>query len=341
MASTQENRKFLLKERPEGLVDDKTFELQKESLPNLADGEFLVQNLYLSIDPTNRIWITDVEQYMEPVQIGEVMRGLGIGKVIESNNKNFPKGQLVSGPVGWQDFTIGTGKEDWPFTPMMENIPLSPAQLAGAAGMTGLTAYFGLLNVAEPKEGETIVISAGAGAVGSIVGQIAKIKGLKVVGIAGSDDKCKWLVDELGFDAAINYKKSDWKEQLKAATPDGIDINFENVGGEIMNEVFSRMNLFGRVSLCGMISSYNDKDDSKTRVSLSRVLMKRLKVQGFIITDFAPHFAEATAQLAKWLVEGKIKSRETIIDGLENAPSSLNKLFEGANTGKLLVKVSS
>ncbi len=197
-----------------------------------------------------------------------------------------------------------------------------------------------MFEIGQPKKGETLVVSAAAGAVGSIVGQIGKLSGLRVVGIAGGEEKCKWLVDDLGFDAAVDYKKPDWKKQLEAATPNGIDINFENVGGEIMEGVYERMNMFGRFILCGMISGYNEKNDAKSRISLTNTLMKRLKIQGFIVMDYAAKNLEATTKLATWIAEGKVKHKETVVDGLENAPNTLNKLFDGGNVGKLLIKVS-
>ncbi len=334
------NRQFRLKSRPVERVVPDNFVFAEEEVPELKDGEVLIRNMILSLDPTNRIWMTDIEQYMPPVKIGEVMRGLGIGRVVASNNNHFKEGEFVSGLLGWQDF-FKAGAEELKMIAKLPEVPgVTLETFAGAAGMTGLTAYFGLLEIGQPKEGETLVVSAAAGAVGSIVGQLGKISGLNVVGIAGSAEKCSWLVDELSFDAAVNYKEAGWKDHLKNATPNGIDIDFENVGGEIMETVYQRMNLFGRIVLCGLISGYNDKDDSKSRISLSSTLMKRLRIQGFIVTDFASKNAEAITKLATWIAQGKIKHRETVIKGLENAPSALNQLFDGGNVGKLLIKVS-
>lgn len=334
------NRQLRLKTRPLERISADNFELVEEIVPELGKDEILVRNVYLSLDPTNRIWMSDVEQYMPPVQIGEVMRGLGIGRIEQSNNPKFKTGDYVSGLLGWQDYAVSNGGGAFPLTVLPVIPGLSLPAMAGAAGMTGLTAYFGFFDIGEPKPGETLVVSAAAGAVGSIVGQLGKLSGLRVVGITGGKEKCKWLCDELGFDAAVNYKEANWQEQLSAATPNGIDINFENVGGEIMEAVYERMNLYGRFVLCGLISSYNDSNDAKTCLSLAPALMKRIKIQGFIITDFAAKMQEATIKLIGWLAEGKIKHRETIIDGLENAPVAVNKLFDGENIGKLLVKVS-
>lgn len=342
MTSTTQtkNRQFRLKTRPVERVSPDNFDFREEDIPELGANEVLVRVVYLSLDPTNRIWMSDVDQYMPPVQIGEVMRGLGIGKVEKSNNPNFKEGDYVSGLLGWQDYYHADEAESKSLA-KLPNVAGVPLQVfGGAAGMTGLTAYFGLLELGSPKEGETLVVSAAAGAVGSIVGQLGKIHGLRVVGIAGGEEKCNWLTKELGFDAAIDYKNSNWKKQLEAATPNGVDINFENVGGEIMEAVYDRMNLFSRMVLCGLISGYNDTDDSKTRLPLAKALMKRIRIQGFIVMDFAEKNVEAIAKLAGWIAQGKIKHRETIVDGLENAPTALNKLFDGGNVGKLLIKVS-
>lgn len=341
-ASTQEriNRQFKLKVRPTGRVGDSNFDFVEEKVPQLQKDQALVRNLYLSLDPTNRIWMTDVPQYMPPVGIGEVMRGGGIGQVVESKNSKYKVGDMVSGLVGWQDYLIINGNEKMPPQVLPKGLPIPLTAMLGPCGTTGLTAYFGLLEIGEPKAGETVVVSAAAGAVGSIVGQIAKIKGCRVVGIAGSDEKCKWLVDELGFDAAVNYKKSDWKEQLNAACPKGIDINFENVGGEIMNYIFSKLNMKARVVLCGLISGYNDGDASKSLVSMTPVLIRRARVEGFIILDYASRFKEGAMQLGQWVFQKKIKYKETIVDGLEKAPEALNQLFDGDNTGKLMIKIS-
>lgn len=334
------NRQFRLKTRPSGRVSSENFDFVEERIPELAKDQILVRTIYLSLDPTNRIWMSDMEQYLPPVEIGEVMRGLGIGKVVRSNNPKFKEGQYVSGVLGWQEYVVSEGRGAWPLTVLPKLPGLSLEIMAGAAGMTGLTAYFGLLEIGKPKEGETLVVSAAAGAVGSIVGQLGRISGMRVVGIAGGEEKCNWLKNDLKFDAVVNYKDPNWRQQLEDATPDGVDINFENVGGEIMEEVYKRMNLHGRFVLCGLISGYNDTDDSKSRLSIARALMQRIKIEGFIITDYVQRFQEAATKLVMWMAAGKIKHKETIIEGLENAPESLNILFDGGNIGKLLIKVS-
>src|SRR5262249_34317992 len=248
----RKNRRFTLKARPTGRVSRANFDFVTSEIPELQDGQALIRNLYLSLDPTNRIWMSDVDQYMPPVQLGEVMRGLGIGVVEASKNQKYKVGSHVSGLLGWQDYAVIGDDSPFGITVLPEGLSIPLPAMIGAVGMTGLTAYFGLIDIGQPKEGETLVVSAAAGAVGSVVGQLGKIKGCRVVGIAGSDEKCAWIKDELGFDAAINYKHKDWKEKLAAACPKGVDINFENVGGEIMNQVLSMLNLNARIVLCGL-----------------------------------------------------------------------------------------
>jgi NADPH-dependent curcumin reductase CurA len=332
------NRQFRLKTRPVGRVKASDFDLVEGAIPEPGPNQVVARLLYLSLDPTNRIWMSDAEGYMPPVGIGEVMRGAGVSQVVASNNPAYKVGDLVTGLVGWQDYTATDGEGMGMLTPIPPGLPVPPSAMLGVLGITGLTAYFGLLEIGKPQAGETVVVSAAAGAVGSIVGQLAKIKGARAVGLAGSREKCEWITRELGFDAAINYKDRDWREQLARACPRGIDVNFENVGGEIMEEVLDRMNLHGRVALCGMISGYNTGE--RMRGPFDAVLVKRLRVEGFIILDYLPRFIEGAMQMAQWIMEGKLKHRETVVEGLERAPEALNMLFDGANTGKLIVKVA-
>jgi len=331
------NRQFRLKQRPVGRVGRGNFELVDSPVPAPGPNQALVRNLYLSLDPTNRMWMSDMDQYMPPVAIGEVMRGGGIGQVVASNDPAYVVGELVQGLVGWQDYVL-SGGDEMPLMPLPKGLPVPATAMLGALGATGITAYFGLLEIGQPKAGETVLVSAAAGAVGSVVGQIAKIKGCRAVGIAGSREKCRWITEELCFDAAVNYKEPGWREALDRACPAGIDVDFENVGGEIMDAVFARLNLHARVALCGMISGYNATE--RMLGDFQTILMKRVRVEGFIILDYLPRFAEAAAELGRWLVEGKLKHRETIVDGLENAPAALNKLFDGENIGKLIVKIA-
>lgn len=332
------NRQWVLRKRPVGDIAPDDLELITVPLPDLKEGEVLVRTLYLSLDPTNRIWMSDQKQYMPPVEIGDVMRGGSIGVVEESRFDGLAAGDVVNtGLGGWQDYVVAPGAAVSKL-PTELGIPL-PAFMS-VLGLTGMTAYFGLLDIADPKEGETLVVSAAAGAVGSIVGQIGKIKGCRVIGIAGSDDKCRWITEELGFDGAINYKTEDVGARLDALCPDGIDIDFENVGGEIMDAVLERMNLFGRVSLCGMIADYNKDGPVPGPYNFKQVLMQRLMVRGFILTDYLPRAAEAVMTLGGWLAEGKLKYKTEIVDGLENAPEAVKRLFTGDHDGKLMVKVS-
>jgi NADPH-dependent curcumin reductase CurA len=334
----EENRRFLLAERPTGPVDENTYDLVRELVPEIGEGEALVKVRSISIDPTNRTWIGEEPTYLPPVAIGEVMRALGLGEVIESNNENYPVGALVNGLTGWQDYTVVS--DSMPLMVVPPEIQAEPAQLLGTLGMTGCTAYFGMLEIGEPKEGETVVVSAAAGAVGSVAGQLAKIKGARVVGIAGGPEKCAWLVDELGFDAAVDYKADDWRQQLKAATPDGIDVNFENVGGEIMEAVMGRLNMRARMVLCGLISGYNETEPPPGPRTFGNLLINRVKLQGFIILDYYPRFGEAIRDLSAWVADGSLRSEQTVVEGFEELPNALNMLFAGENTGKLVVNIS-
>jgi len=330
------NRQWKLVRRPVGDIAEGDLALVESPVPVLGPGQILVRNIYLSLDPTNRIWMSDMDQYMPPVEIGDVMRGGTVGVVEQSNNPAFKPGDIVQPmDLGWQDYVV---------TSMAQKLHVSPEApiLAhmSALGMTGVTAYFGLLDIGKPKPGETVVVSAAAGAVGSIVGQIAKIKGCRVVGLAGSDDKCRWVVDDLGFDACINYKKEDVLSALKRECPKGIDVYFENVGGEILDAVLTLINLEARIPLCGLISTYNADGPVPGPYMFRNILMKRALIKGFIVIDYFPRIAEFAAEMVPWVASGQIKWRVDVEPGLENAPKILNKLFTGGNTGKLLVQIS-
>ncbi|HUL34858.1 MAG TPA: NADP-dependent oxidoreductase [Candidatus Eisenbacteria bacterium] len=331
------NRQWKLVHRPTSLVTPDVLHLSESPILPVSDGQALARVKYLSIDPTMRVWMADIPQYMPPVQLGEVMRSFGLAEIIESRHPDFKKGDKVSGLTGLQDYVLITGDEKRSFQ-KVPSIPfLSDTNFLNLLGINGLTAYFGLLEIGKPQSGETLVVSAAAGATGSIAGQLGKNHGCRVVGIAGTDEKCKWIKDDLGFDAAINYKHSDWKEQLTAATPKGVDINFENVGGPIMQAVLDRMNLHGRVALCGLISGYTSGDPSLA--SFGQVLIKRLRVEGFIILDYASRFREVAEKLGMWKMTGKLKTRETLVKGLEKAPDTINMLFQGDNIGKLILEL--
>jgi hypothetical protein len=332
------NRQFLLQARPVGLCAPGDLQLAESPIPELQDGQALARVKYLSIDPTMRVWMMDADSYLPKIPLGNVMRCFGLAEIIASRHTQFKAGDKVIGLVGMQEYVVISAADSRGFQKIPPVPFIADSAFLGTLGITGLTAYFGMTDIAKPEKGETLVVSAAAGATGSVAGQIGKIQGCTVVGIAGTDDKCQWLTGELGFDAAVNYKHPDWKEKLAAATPKGVDINFENVGGEIMNAVIDRMNLHGRVVLCGLISGY-----TKTGPALgnfSTIIVKRLRVQGFLITDYLAKFTEAATQLGKWKVFGKIKDRETVLEGLENAPEAINMLFTGANTGKLMVKIA-
>lgn len=331
------NRQLLLKTRPEGLVSLDNFDLRESPTPELTDGQALVQVLYLSMDPTNRVWMSDIPQYMPPVAIGEVMRSLGIGRVVASKSKHYAVGDLVQGLVGWQDYALLDENKIGYWVKLPAKPPVALPTLLGACGFSGITAYYGLTEIAPVQAGETLVVSAAAGSVGSIAGQIGKLRGARVVGIAGGPEKCRHLVDDLGFDAAVDYKADDFKRKLAEATPDGVHVNFENVGGLVMRAVLSRMVNGGRVALCGLIANYAGGERASDDYSV--IIVKRLTVRGFLAFDYQDQ-ARAVKDLVGWVVSGKIKAGETVTDGLENAPLVLNRLFDGSHTGKLVLRVA-
>lgn len=333
------NRRFLLRERPSGDFDPKILQRVEEPVPVPGPGQALVRNRYLSLDPTNRIWMSEAEGYLPPVALGEVMRGGAVGEVVASNSRKFPVGAKVAGLLNWQDYALISDSGDTLVQVIPNWLPAPLTATMGVLGATGMTAYFGLTDIGKPKRGETVVISAAAGAVGSIAGQIAKLMGARVVGIAGSKDKCDWLVNELGFDAAINRRDADWREKLKAACPRGIDVDFENAGGEILEAVLDLMNLHGRVILCGMISQYGKDEAASGPRNFRHLLIRRIKVQGFIILDYIPRFRLAQLRMLWWMKRGLIKDRSTIVKGLDHAPQALTQLFRGENTGKLIVEI--
>lgn len=319
------------------MVKDSDFQWAEEPVADLEDGQVLVRTVYLSLDPTNRIWASETEGYMPPVELGSVMRGMGIGVVEESRNPGFVRGDLVQGLLGWQRYAVSDGRG---LSPLPKGLPVPLETFVAVLNHIGATAYFGLLELGQPKEGETLVVSAAAGAVGSLVGQIGKIKGCRVVGIAGTDEKCDWLTRELGFDGAINRRTADVAAELRRLCPGGIDIYFDNVGGAILDIALGQMKLHGRIPLCGMISGYNAAEPPPGPRHFANILLRRLRVEGFIIIDYADRFMEAAAHLAQWLAAGTLRYRLDLVDGLEQAPRALNRLFTGENTGKLAIRVS-
>ena len=339
MNSNRTNRSWRLRQRPEGIINEKDLELVTDEIPEIQEGQVLAKTIYFSLDPTNRIWMSDIDQYMEPVEIGDIMRAGGsLAIVEESKVPHVNVGDIVQGGLhgGWQEYFIIPGEEAAAI-PLIESIPLTA--LISVLGFTGPTAYFGFLDIGQPKKGETVVVSAAAGAVGSIVCQIAKIKGCRVVGIAGSDEKCNWLKNDLKVDEVINYKKEDILESLKEKCPEGIDIYFENVGGETLDAALTLMNNYGRIPVCGLISMYNDWETPGPKM-FRNILMKRLTVKGFLVSDYLDRYSESLEALSEWMAEGKIQYKVDIVEGIENAPSAVNKLFTGENKGKLVIKVS-
>jgi NADPH-dependent curcumin reductase CurA len=331
------NRRFLLKSRPQGRITADTFELVEEPVPEIGEGQALVRTRWISLDPTNRAWIGETPTYLPPVGIGEVMRAAGLGEVTKSNHPGYQEGQLVQGLIGWQDWAVAS--DSAPLLPVPEVPGVSPSHYLGALGVTGLTAWVGLTDIGRPAPGETLVVSAAAGAVGSVVAQMAKIKGARVVGIAGGPEKCQLLTDRLGVDAAVDHRAPDWHDQLVAATPDGIDVDFENVGGDIMAAIFARLNLRARVVLCGLISGYNDAEPPPGPRTFGNLLVQRVRLEGFIVLDHLNRIGEAVSDLGAWIKEGRLTPLETVVEGFEQLPTAINMLFDGANTGKLVVRV--
>jgi NADPH-dependent curcumin reductase CurA len=333
MAQTT-NRQILLVEKPTGKLGPQHFKMSESAVPEPKDGEVLLRVLYISLDAANRAWMQGAT-YRSAVEANSVMAGGGLAEVMASKAPGFAPGDLVFGDTGWQDYTAVPAKH-LVKVPRVE--PLT--HLLSVFGIAGLTAYFGLLNVGKPKAGETVVVSAAAGSVGSIVGQIAKIKGCRVIGIAGGKDKCNWLTSELGFDAAVDYKSEAIFKTLKAAAPNGIDVYFDNVGGDILEACLPQMNLRGRIACCGAISQYDGAPSATgPRGIPGLIVVKRLTMQGFIVTDFYDQRDQAFSDLQSWVKAGQLKVQEDVIDGLENTPQALIGLLAGENRGKRMVKV--
>lgn len=330
------NRKIVLKSRPDGFPQLDNFELIEEGMSDCPADHVRIRAQFLSVDPYMRGRMRDQASYAPPVPLGEVMVGECVGIVEESKSARFKTGDVVAAEIGWQEYGVMDGRKVRHVKP---GLPASTA--LHVVGMPGLTAYFGLLHVCAPKEGETVVVSGAAGAVGTVVGQIAKLKGCRVVGVAGSDEKVSFITDELGFDKGINYKTSESiYKALQSACPDGIDVYFDNVGGPITDAVFGLLNVHARMAICGQISQYNlSKAEMRPRV-LWNLIVKRAKVQGLLVSDFFEHFSTASRELHTWVAEGRLKYRETITDGIENAPAAFISLFNGGNLGKQLVRIS-
>jgi NADPH-dependent curcumin reductase CurA len=330
------NRRILLRARPDGLVSDDCLEQVDEPVPAIEDGEVLVRVLCLSVDPTNRVWMREEDSYLPAVRIGDVVRAAGLGEVVESRREGYNPGDLVMGLPGWQDYWKLTSEDTAQVVP--PGIPIE--DMLSIYGATGVTAYFGLLEIGRPQPGETVVVSGAAGGVGSVAGQLARIKDAgRVVGIAGTDEKCRWVVEDLGFDACINYKTEDVGARLRALCPDGIDVYFDNVGGEILDTVLTQVNVGARIVMCGAISEYTSGERYGLK-NYQAIIMQRVRMEGFIILDYVDRFLEAIMELAPLVADGRIKYSVEVVDGLEQAPDALNRLFTGDHTGKLIVRVS-
>jgi len=329
------NHKFLLASRPVGMPKRSNFTFTEEPVQEPKEGELLVQMLYISLDPAMRIWIKDVPSYMPPVGIGEVMRALGVGVVAASRNPRFAIGDHVAGLFGVQEYALTDGRGVTKVDAKAFSLP----KYLSVLGMPGMTAYFGLLDTGQPKPGETLVVSAAAGAVGSLVGQIGKIKGCHVVGIAGGTEKCRYIKDELGFDAAIDYKSEDVRLSLRKHCPAGIDVYFDNVGGTILDTVLAQIKLHARIVICGAISQYNNEGPIAGPSNYLSLLMNRATMKGTLVLDYVDRYAQAGAEMASWMAGGKLKSREDIVEGFATFPDTLLMLFKGENSGKLILKV--
>ena len=329
------NKRVLLKSRPKGWVTEADFTLDEAPIPQAGEGQLLVRNHWLSLDPYMRGRMNDTKSYAAKAELGEVMVGGTVGEVLESHDPAFKAGDFVVGSLGWQEYGAGPAK-----TFRKIDAKAAPAQAyLGVVGMPGVTAWVGLLTIGEPKPGETVVVSAASGAVGSVVGQIAKLKGAHAVGIAGGPEKCRYVTDELGFDACVDYKAPDFVAKLEAATPKGIDVYFENVGGEVLDAVSRRFNPFARMPLCGLVSQYNETNPMGLR-NLHTILTNRVKLQGFIVSDRLELWPPALKDLTEWVSPGKIKYRESIAQGIFNAPKAFIGMLKGENFGKQLVKLT-
>ena len=335
MSEVLVNKQWKLKERPVGEPNYDTWTFEQSEVPAIGEGELLIKIAYVSLDPAMRGWLNDVKSYIEPVQIGDVMRAGTIGEVIQSNHQGFEVGDTVVGHNGVQQYAISDGKGLHIVDPSLAPLPT----YLGVLGMTGMTGYFGLLKSGQPKAGETVVVSGAAGAVGGLVGQIAKIKGCRVVGIAGGAQKCQFLVDELGFDAAIDYKNENVRKALKLNCPKGVDVFFDNVGGDVLDDVLTRINVKARIVLCGAISQYNNTSAVKGPSNYLSLLVNRARMEGIVVFDNIKEYPIAMKDIATWMQAGQLKAKEHVIDGIETFPDTLMMLFRGENFGKLVLKV--
>lgn len=334
-ASSDTNRQILLQQRPQGVPGDECWTLVTSNIPEPADGEFVVQNHFISLDPAMRGWMNDSKSYLPPVGIGEVMRAGSVGEVVASKHDKYPVGSHVVGVFGVQDYAISDGRGATPVDPNLAPLPM----YLGALGMPGMTAYFGLLEVGKATSGDTVLISAAAGAVGQVAGQLAKIKGCRVVGLAGGEKKCRYVVDELGFDACIDYKQADVLQGIREHCPKGIDVYFDNVGGDILDAALANLAMHARVVICGAISQYNsDRNSLQGPKNYMSLLVNRATMQGFVCFDYTKQYQQAAMEIGGYLAQGKMQYQLDIVDGIEQFPATLPKLFTGENFGKLVIK---
>ncbi|MFC9219304.1 NADP-dependent oxidoreductase [Streptomyces hygroscopicus] len=341
MPTAEKNRAFRLSKRPTGLTEEPGLELVTTEVPVLESGQALVRTLVLSVDPSSRIFMSDIRSALPPVQEGAVMRGLGIGRVVASRRTDLPVGALVLGFTGWQDYQVADDAElETPFTVLPEPLPASLEDLLGVLGLTGISAWLAV-EIADPQPGRTVVVSAAAGAVGSIAGQLAKERGARVVGLAGGPDKCRYVVEELGFDACVDRRDPGWRDRLDEVIPDGIDADIENVGGEILDHVLSRINTGARIAMCGMIADYSADPAQRHGIrNLVELVEQRATARGFLVADHADRFDEITGELAVRLGDGRLRHERVVLDGLEHAPEALARIFRGDSRGKILVRVA-
>lgn len=332
---THHNRAFLLAARPQGLPKRSDWDYVESPLAPLQDGELRVKVRYLSLDPAMRGWMNEGKSYIRPVAIGEVMRAGGVGEVVESRHADFSVGEAVSGSFGVQAYALSDGRDITKIDPALAPLP----KYLNVLGMPGMTAYFGLLDVGQPKPGETVVVSAATGAVGQVVGQIAKIKGCRVIGVAGGPEKCAYAVDALRYDACIDYRSGPIHAELARHCPKGVDVYFDNVGGEILDAVLARLAMRARIVICGAISQYNNTGAVQGPKNYLSLLVNRARMEGIVVFDWAPRYGEAVRDLAQWMQQGKLQSREDIVKGLKTFPETLLKLFSGENFGKLILEV--
>lgn len=329
------NKQLKLAKRPEGMPEADTWTLENNPIPSIEEGQFLVKQHFISLDPAMRGWIREGKSYIPPVQLGEVMRAGSVGEVVASKHPGYQVGDFVSGWGGVQQYAVFDGTKSFKVDPNLVPLPV----YIGTLGMPGMTAYFGILEVGQIKEGETVLVSGGAGAVGSIVGQIAKLKGCKVVGIAGGPAKCKYMKEELGFDGAIDYKSENMYKAIGRECPDGVDVYFDNVGGEILDAALAHIRMHARIVICGAISQYNNRDDVHGPKNYLALLVNRGTMKGMVVMDYVKDWGKAGMEMGMWMAQGKLRSREDVYEGIDNFYDTFSRLFSGEKKGKLVLKV--